>query len=147
MLPAFQNQSSSPFPYREGMAKGTPELRKTVAENLRALMDRRAWSQTDLAAKAHVSQRHISNMLNRKTSASFETLNSVAEAFGIPGWVLMLELPVDLLDSQRIPLLVLRYRNSGPDGRDLIDRLTEREAHHNTQTGGKVLPLQKRSIP
>lgn len=143
MLLTFQKQSSKPGSYDSCMAKGTPELRKVVADNLRALMDRREWSQADLATKAKVSQRHISNMLNRKTSASFETLNAVAAPFGIPGWLLLIDgLPMELLDSQRIPLLVNRYRSSGPDGRDLIERLADREAVHNLEAQ-KVLPLRK----
>lgn len=143
MLLTFQKQSSSPGSYDSCMAKGTPELRKIVADNLRALMDRREWSQADLAFKAKVSQRHISNMLNRKTSASFETLNAVAAAFGIPGWLMQIDgLSLDLLDSQRIPLLVSRFRLSGPDGQDLIERLSEREAHHNIEAL-KILPLRK----
>jgi transcriptional regulator with XRE-family HTH domain len=143
MLLTFQKQSSSLDSYDGRMAKGTPELRKVVATNLRALMDRREWSQADLASKARVSQRHISNMLNRKTSASFETLNSVAAPFGIPGWLLLIDgLSVDLLDSQRIPLLVNRFHASGPDGKDLIERLAEREAHHNLEAQ-KILPLRK----
>lgn len=143
MLLTFQKQSSSPCSYDSCMAKGTPELRKVVADNLRALMDKRDWSQETLGLKARVSQRHISNMLNRKTSASFETLNAVAAAFGIPGWLLMIaNLQVDLLDSQRIPLLVDRFRLSGPDGKDLIERLADREAVHNLESQ-KILPLRK----
>jgi transcriptional regulator with XRE-family HTH domain len=143
MMLAFKKQSSSPFSYREGMAKGTPELRKTVAANLRALMDRRQWSQMDLSGKSKVSQRHISNMLNSKTSASFETLNAVAAAFGVPGWLLMIEgLHTDLLDSQKIPLLVASYCAAGPDGQALVERLAEREAVHN-RGATKVSPLKK----
>lgn len=140
---ALQKQSASSSSYDCRMAKGTPELRKVVADNLRALMDQRAWSQTDVANKARVSQRHISNMLNRKTSASFETLNSVAAAFGIPGWLMMIDgLSLDLLDSQRIPLLVNRFRASGPDDRDLVERMAERGAAHNSEPA-RVLPIRK----
>lgn len=119
------------------------ELRRTVAANLRALLERRDWSQMDLQTKSKVSQRHISNMLNCKTSASFETLNAVAAAFGIPGWLLMIDrLPADLLDSQRVPSLVGYYRDAGPDGRVLLDRLAEREAIHNLNHD-KVVRLQQ----
>lgn len=146
MLPASRQHSSSPFSYLEGMKTGDSRLRETVASNLRALMDRRDWSQTDLAKKAKVSQRHISNMLTRKTGASFETLHCVASAFGIPGWMLMLEnLPVEFLDSQKIPSLVVSYRDAGPDGQALVERLAEREAVHN-RNQPKVLPLRKPAV-
>lgn len=143
MLPLSQHQSSNPFSYLDGMKSGDSRLRETVASNLRALMDRRDWSQTDLAKKAKVSQRHISNMLSRKTGASFETLHAVASAFGISGWMLMLEhMPVELLDSQKLPSLVASYCDSGPDGQALVERLAEREAVHN-RNQPKVLPLRK----
>jgi transcriptional regulator with XRE-family HTH domain len=146
MLPAITQHSSNPFPYRSGMKSGNDALRRTVAQNLRALMEKRAWSQMDLQSKSKVSQRHISNMLNSKTGASFETLSAVGAAFGVPGWMLMIErLPVDLLDSQRIPLLVSHYRDAGPDGRDLLDKQASREAVHN-QTQHKVVQLQKPNV-
>jgi transcriptional regulator with XRE-family HTH domain len=121
-------------------------LRESVSKNLRELMGRRDWSQEQTARKAGVSQRHISNMLSLKTSASFETLEAVGAAFGIPGWMLTLsDVPVDLLDSQDLPLIVSFYRNAGPDGRALILRLAERESHYNQQTQ-KVLPLRKPAV-
>lgn len=125
------------------MARGTPELRQIVANNLQALMDRRAWSQTEVAAKANISQRQISNMLSCSTGASYETLHAIAGAFGIPGWAMLLEkLPVELLDSQKIPLLVASFRDAGPDGQELVGRLADREAVHNREKT-KVLPLKK----
>jgi transcriptional regulator with XRE-family HTH domain len=143
MLLTFQKQSSGLDPYDYRMAKGTPELRKVVADNLRALMDQREWSQETVASKAKVSQRHISNMLNRKTSASFETLSAVAGAFGIPGWLMQIEgLSLELLDSQRIPLLVSHFCASGPDDKDLIERMAERGEYHNREAQ-KILPLKK----
>jgi transcriptional regulator with XRE-family HTH domain len=142
MLLATQ-QTSSPFSYAQSVKTGHPELRRTVAANLRALMDKRDWSQMDLQGKCKVSQRHISNMLNQKTSASFETLEAVAHAFGIPGWTLLIDrLPADLLDSQKLPLLVANYRDAGPDGKALLERLADREAEHN-RAQPKVSPLRK----
>lgn len=142
LLGGTQHTSSHPS-YLSGMKTADSKLRETVAANLRSLMERRDWSQAALAKKAKVSQRHISNMLSRKTGASFETLHAVAGAFGIPGWVLMIDrLSVDLLDSQKISLLVTSFCNAGPDGQSLIERLAEREAVHNRQQA-KVLPIRK----
>lgn len=125
------------------MKSADKKLRETVATNLRALMDRRDWSQMTLQTKSRVSQRHISNMLNRKTSASFETLEAVGNAFGIPGWLLMIErLPVELLDSQKIPSLIASYCDAGPDGQALLEKLADREAVHNREKT-KVLTFKK----
>jgi transcriptional regulator with XRE-family HTH domain len=143
MLPDITHQTSIRFPYRDGMKSADQKLREVVALNLGRLMERREWSQTELARKTGVSQRHISNMLNSQTGASFETLSAVGRAFGIPGWMLLLDdVPVELLDSQKIPLLVASFRDAGPDGRDLIEKLAAREAVHNREQT-KVTPLRK----
>lgn len=144
MLRHSQHPISDSTPYGARMGKlVNRRLRDAVATNLRALMQRRDWSQEQTARKAGVSQRHISNMLSRKTSASFETLEAVGAAFDIPGWLLTLtDLPVDLMDSKRVPLLVDFFKDAGPDGQALIERLAEREAHHNRQAQ-KITPLRK----
>lgn len=143
MLLGNLQHTSSRETYLFEVKSSNSKLREIVASNLRALMDKREWSQTDLAKKSKVSQRHLSNMLNRKTGASFETLHAVGSAFGIPGWLLMVErLSVDLLDSQKVPLLVASYRDAGPDGQELVTRLADREAVHNREQP-KVLPLRK----
>lgn len=146
MLLDCLQHTSGDLPYLSGMKTADSKLRATVAANLRSLMDGREWSQADLAKKSKVSQRHISNMLSRKTGASFETLHAVAGAFGVPGWLLMIDrLSADLLDSQKIPLLVASFCNAGPDGRSLIERLAEREAVHNREQA-KVLPIRKPAV-
>jgi transcriptional regulator with XRE-family HTH domain len=136
------HQTSSDFSYRQGM-KARTDLRAVVAHNVRVLMERRDWTQMQLHAESKVSQRHISSVLNMKTALTFETLDALAAAFKLPGWALLLpEIPVELLDSQKIPLLVGFYKDAGPEGRDLIDRQAEREAHHNREKS-KVVHLQK----
>lgn len=143
MLPDRQHHSSRPITYLDGMKSADRKRRETVAANLRALMDKRDWSQEETAKRAKLSQRHISNMLNKKTSSSFETLDAVASAFEIPGWMLLLEqIPVELLDSQKIPSLIASYSAAGRDGRLLIETLADREAVHNRDQT-KVFPLRK----
>lgn len=136
------HQTSSAFSYRQEM-KARPDLRTVVAHNVRALMDRRGWTQKQLEAESKVSQRHISSVVNGKAALTYDTLDALAAAFKLPGWLLLLpELPVELLDSQKIPLLVGFYRDAGPEGRELVGRLAEREAHHNREKS-KVVHLQK----
>jgi transcriptional regulator with XRE-family HTH domain len=128
------------------MKSADKKLRQTVAANLRTLMQEREWSQTDVAKKTGVSQRQISYMLSCTTSASFETLSAVAGAFGVPGWLLMIDgLSSELLASPRIPLLVASFRDAGPDGRELVERLAEREAVHNRDKL-KIHPLRKTAV-
>lgn len=125
---------------------GKTSITQAVAANLRTLIDKRAWTQTELALKSGVSQRHISNVLRQQTGCSIETLDALAGAFGLPGWLLTLGgLEPDLLDSHRLPSLLSSYGLAGVEGRELIDRLAEREAHH-APSKKRVLPFTKRQL-
>lgn len=130
--------------YRREVKAERPDIQATIATNLRALMQRRDWTQTALSKKSAVSQRHVSNVLNGKTGCGVEILDAIASAFGLPGWVLMIPgFNVDLIDSPALPLLMSHYRNAGPEGRELIDRLAERESHYSSSKSSKVVPLAK----
>lgn len=130
-------------PYLNGMRPKQSATRATLSRNLRLLMERRDWTQKALEAKSGVSQRHISSLLNQQQDCTTEILGGLAHAFGLPGWLLLIpDLSAELLDSHRIPLLVNRYVDAGPEGRDLLDRLSEREASHNSSRT-KIVPLPK----
>lgn len=144
LLPSPQHTAEA-ADYRDEMP-GKTSITHAVAANLRTLLDKRAWTQTELALKSGVSQRHISNVLRQQTGCSIETLDALAGAFGLPGWLLTLAgLEPDLLDSHRLPSLLSSYGSAGPEGRELIDRLAEREAHH-APVKKKVLPFNKRQL-
>jgi transcriptional regulator with XRE-family HTH domain len=107
-------------------------VRTAIATNVKALMQKRDWTQVELGKKAGVSQRHVSNVLNQKTDCTSEILNALAGAFDLPGWLLSIQnLPVELLDSKAIPQLVRHYIDAGSEGRKLLDVMAEREATHN----------------
>lgn len=143
LAPRLHNTSRGSV-YRIGMKVNRPQVRTAVAANVRALMDRRELTQMQLCAKSGVSQRHISNLINAKGGPGAEVLDAVASAFGLPGWLLMIPgLSVEILDSHSIPLLVESFISAGPEGRELIARLAEREATHNLEKQ-KILPFRKR---
>lgn len=138
-----QNIAGQPA-YRGEVKAKRPDVQTAVAVNLRALMEKREWTQTVLAKKAVVSQRHVSNVLNGQTGCGIQILDAIASAFELPGWVLMIPgFHVDILDSQAITELIDHYRDAGPEGRQLIDRLAEREAHHNPTKAAKLLQFSK----
>lgn len=123
----------------------SPNTLQIVAKNVTALMRRRDWTQMQLHFKSGVSQRHVSNVMNAKSGVSIEILEAVAGAFGIPGYLLLVdELPVEMLDSKKIPLLIKRYLDSPKEGQDLLDSMAERESHHHTGRH-KLLPFHKPS--
>jgi transcriptional regulator with XRE-family HTH domain len=47
-------------------------------------------SQTELAKRSDVSQKHISNAVNLRTSSSIEAIDLLGQALGVPGWALMI---------------------------------------------------------
>jgi len=105
-------------------------------------MERRDWRQKRLERESGVSQRHISSLLNQQQDCTTDILGSLATAFHVPAWILLVSgLPPDILDSKRIPELVDHYVNAGPKGQDFIDRMAEREAAHR-EPGAPVVPIR-----
>lgn len=108
-----------------------PGTRTTLARNLRLLMDLRGWTQMDVAKRAGVSQKAVSNMLNPATSPRpiLDQVEKVAAAFDLNLWHLIMPgLPADLLSSPSISRLVSHYSKASSRGREYIDRVAEHEA-------------------
>lgn len=59
-------------------------LMKGIAENLRQIIEKRGWSQKDLADKAGLSTSVISDYLNEKTLATPGSLQMMSDALNIP---------------------------------------------------------------
>lgn len=55
-----------------------------LASVLKRLRARRGWSQLDLALKAGVDRRYMSDVENGKRNVSIDVLTRLSEAFGIP---------------------------------------------------------------
>lgn len=98
------------------------------------LMDRHEpkLTQADLAKKAGVSQKSISNMLNPDApgvlSHTLEKVEKVASAFGLTAWHLLIPmLPDDSREYQRISDLVADYLVSPQESRQVIIHTAERE--------------------
>lgn len=143
MSPPSPQQTAEERSYGTHMTVARPAVAETLASNLTALMQKRDWTQAQLAAKSGVSQRHISNVLRKMTSCSVESLEALAGAFGLPGWLLLISgIDVSLMDTSLIPRLVDYFVGAGPEGRELVSRLAEREFAHNPQKQ-KIIPLPR----
>lgn len=70
-------------------------LGERVRRNIAALSDARGWSQSELARQAGVSRSALSLISNGERSASLETIQKVAHAFGIGFASLLFEGAVD----------------------------------------------------
>lgn len=106
--------------------------RITLAQNLKYLMEKSGWKQEQLAAKAGVSQRSVSNLLRPEThSPTLETVDAVAKAFGLNLWHLILpSLPEDLENDTSIREVYEAFRASSHEGRAHILQVAEREAEY-----------------
>ena len=93
-----------------------------LARNLRALMDLRGWNQVRMARESGVSQRHISDILNRRTDATGAVIDKLAQPFGRKGYELQIEgLHDELLASTgNLSTLVSAYVRD-PELRKFLD--------------------------
>lgn len=98
------------------------------AVNLSRLLDLTGQTQTQLAEKSGVSQRHISALVRGESDCTLQVAELLAKPFGLRGWQLMLpNLPVELVNSPRILRLVETYLDASEEGRALLDAMAQRE--------------------
>lgn len=89
-------------------------------------------TQSALAIKSGVSQRHISSILRAEAEAGIEKLDKIGRVFHMRGWQLQMpDLPDDLLDSDIIGKVVQSLARVPPKGREFIAETAVREAHFN----------------
>lgn len=102
--------------------------RKIIAHNIALLRKHRGWSQAELARRAGVSQRTISNMENpdTETTPTTDRVEQVAEVFGLQLYQLAMPLPLDLLiDIGNLTSLVDYYAHSRPEIRPTIEQVAK----------------------
>lgn len=109
-------------PVQPSQNRATERAKATLASNLQALMDLHDWSQTELARRSGVSQRHISGILNRYTDATAGVIDKLASAFGRRGYELQIEgLHEEIrASSGNLSQLVSAYVKD-PENRALLD--------------------------
>jgi transcriptional regulator with XRE-family HTH domain len=107
---------------------------EAVAKNLRRLMAMRGLTQPQLAKKAGVAQRTISNILSASNEPGIEKINKIARVFGLQGWQLQMpNIPDDMLSGAVVTRVIDALTRATPEGREMIERLAEREAHYSKQ--------------
>jgi transcriptional regulator with XRE-family HTH domain len=94
-----------PYPFLMGAAKDS--IQETLAINVKALMERRGWTQVVLGKRAGMSQTHVGNVLRKNAAPTSVIISKLARAFDLPDWLLLVpNLPVELLDSKEVPALL-----------------------------------------
>lgn len=110
-------------------------------------MGDRGDSQKSLAARAGLSQRAVGDLLTYgKThykSPTIRTSDAIADAFGLPLWVLLVpELDLDLLKSPELASLITHYRDAHWDGRANIVRVAESEVRYAVLARDRIPPAK-----
>lgn len=109
LLGDLQKTDSGP-PYACPMSAASDSIQDVFVANVKRLMERRGWRQEKLAGKSGISQSHIGNLLRKQHAPTSGVIEAVADAFGLPGWLLLVpELPVEILDSKDLPNLLTEY--------------------------------------
>jgi transcriptional regulator with XRE-family HTH domain len=110
-----------------------PATKTTLARNLRYLMERRGWKQKDLERKSGVSQKTISNILREEKVPGLDTVELIAEAFGLNLWhLIMPSLIAEIESGTNMQTLFDNYIKASAKGQAHIQQVAEREADYET---------------
>lgn len=102
--------------------------RLIIARNIRALRAHHDWSQVELARKAGVAQRTISNLENKdaETTPTTDRVEAVARVFGLELYQIAMPLPLELLvDMGRMKNLIDDYAHTAPSERQTIEQVAK----------------------
>jgi transcriptional regulator with XRE-family HTH domain len=131
-ITASWHYSAKPMPYTKLTTT------EAVGKNLKRLMEAYKLTQPQLAKKAGVAQRTISNILNATNEPGIEKINKIARVFGLQGWQLQMpNLPEGMLTDGVVTRVIDALARATPEGRQMIERLAEREAHYSKQNPEK----------
>ncbi len=113
------------------MKHSRESTRTIVVNNLKSLMTEFGIQKQDLPKKSGVSSRMVSYILAGERTPSIEILDKLASAFGITGWQLMVpNLHASLVRNGRLEKLIQSYVEIAEEGRELIDRVAQRETEY-----------------
>lgn len=105
--------------------------RKTLARNLRLLMDAAGMKAPEVARRSGVDPKTVNNMIHGRYDPRPEKADQVASVFGLRGWQLLIpDLPADMLRNGGLERLIENYVSAGPEGRDSITRVAEMAAKY-----------------
>lgn len=97
---AMPNPNASVF--RAGRARrGDDDIRVTVAENVRSLLEHRGWGQNEASRRGYIEQSQISKIVRGIQCPDLETIAKLAATFDVAPF----ELLVPGLDPARRPRL------------------------------------------
>lgn len=103
--------------------------RKTLAQNLRALMTARGMKAPELARVSGVDAKTINNMLHARFEPRLDKVEAVASALNVTAWQLIMHGMADaLLSDVGLQSVMDSYALTDDAGRDNIVRVAEMAA-------------------
>lgn len=101
-----------------------PMTRHVLGQNLRAELNKREWSESELSRRANVSQKQVNNITNERNGCSVEALAWISRALGLPRWWLTMDASAH---SEALPTraerLLYTYMTCTPAERNALDRI------------------------
>jgi transcriptional regulator with XRE-family HTH domain len=108
-----------------------PPPRKTLARNLRLLMDASGMNAPEVARRSGVDPKTVNNMVHGRYDPRPEKADQVAQVFGLNGWQLLIpDLPADMLTNGQLESVIRNYVSASAEGRDSILRVAEMAAKY-----------------
>lgn len=99
--------------------------------NLIALMEKTKIKPSELERRSGISRRMIGFLVDGERKPSVETAESIANAFGLTGWQMLLpNLINDMKKSRELNKLIDLFINSSDESQEYILRVAEKEASY-----------------
>lgn len=105
-----------------------------VGRRVKTLRKAKAMSQAELAKRAGVDQKTVSNIERAggaQKSVRLSAVSNVARALGVSTWQLLIPENDSLTTDPRLPRILHNFAAARPDGQANIDRVAELESRYS----------------
>jgi transcriptional regulator with XRE-family HTH domain len=109
-----------------------PRARHTLAQNLRAALISKEWSESELSRRSNVSQKQVNNTCRERTGTGIEVMAELAKALQVPLYQLLIpnHFTADAPpEPTKLDKLIVAYLNATPQERAVIDAAIERNSN------------------
>ena len=114
---------------------------KTVlAENVKRMMDRRGWSQSELGRQSGLGQSTISSILIEKVDTSIDKVEMLAKAFKLPTYALMIpDVDEAMFKTNGLGDIIDVYPKLPEEGRVELSRTVAREKRYSMPVNSRQM--------
>jgi transcriptional regulator with XRE-family HTH domain len=131
VFPICQGTHSPGFGKEFPMVEKRPLPRQTLAKNLKALLAKSRITPPELARKAGVDRKTVTNWLNGKYDPQPDLVEAVAKVFGVSAWnLLSASFDPDNPNNEKLQRLIVLYGSADDDGKENILRIAEMAAKY-----------------